>query len=61
MAAYFAHVQRGIADALGEARADGDLGEGVDPDELARASQDPGQMDRAVRGAIALLEAAAKG
>ena len=75
VAAYFAHVQRGIADALGEARADGDLGEGVDPDELAaalfavlqggyvlaRASQDPGQMDRAVRGAIALLEAAAKG
>lgn len=64
VAPYFAHVQRGVADALGEARTDDDLGEGADPDELAaalfavllggyvlaRASRDPGQMDRAAKG-----------
>ncbi len=74
VASYFAHVQRGIADALKEAQAGDGLGEGVDPDELAatlfavvqggyvlaRASRDPEQMDRAVRGAISLLEAAAE-
>lgn len=72
IASYFEHVQREIAAALREAQTEGELGKGIDAEELAatlfavvqggyvlaRASQDPRQMDRAVNGALALLRSA---
>ena len=72
---YFAHVQGLIADALREAREGGELSEEADPEDLAaalfaaaqggyllaRASGDPESMDRALRGALQLVEAAKAG
>ncbi len=68
----FAYVERALSDALAEAQRDGALTAGLDAADLAasivavvqggyvlaRAAQDPTQMDRATRGAVALLDAA---
>ncbi len=72
IAASFAYVERALADALIEAQREGALAGDLDAADLAasivavvqggyvlaRAAQDPIQMDRATRGAVALLDAA---
>lgn len=73
VAAYFSHAQERIAHLLARAREEGRL-PGADPDDiaaalvavvqggyvLARAHADPEHLARAQRGAIALLDAAAR-
>jgi len=72
IAASFAYVERALADALTEAQREGALTGDLDAADLAasivavvqggyvlaRASRDPTQMDRATRGAVALLDMA---
>lgn len=72
IAASFACVERALADALIEAQREGALADDLDAADLAagivavvqggyvlaRAAQDPSQMDQATRGAVALLDAA---
>jgi TetR/AcrR family transcriptional repressor of nem operon len=74
VAAWFAYAEDRVAGALHEARAAGDLRDGVDPGDvaltimalvqggylLARAHRDPAAMHRAISGGMALLESAAR-
>lgn len=67
--AYFAYIENELAAALAEAQRDGTLRDGVGAGDLAtalvvvvqgeyilsRSMDDPAKMDRAIKGAIALL------